>query len=209
MISYYCKILCHDQVYTLLLAICQNLQNLSKLLTLYYIILMLFNLTEKQHNLLRALGFTLAAMALYIPANIYPFMTMKYSGMYRYTTIWDGIRSLYDDNMLITATIVLMASIIIPIFKLIALLFIIINDLLNIGYNMRMTLLALIDFIGRWSMLDIFLVAIMVALVKFGSFATVSADSGTYLFSCVVILTMLASASLSECYEEQLCEISY
>lgn len=167
------------------------------------------NLTEKQHNLLRALGFTLAAMFLYVPANIYPFMTMKYSGIYRYTTIWDGIRGLYDDNMLITATIVLMASVIIPIFKLFALLFIIIFDLLNIGYNVRTSLLAMVDFIGRWSMLDIFLVAIMIALVKFGSFATVSADAGTYLFGCVVILTMLASASLSECYEEQICEISY
>lgn len=166
------------------------------------------NITEKQHNLLRALGFTLAAFALYIPANIYPFMTMKYSGQYHYTTIWDGIRSLYDDNMLITATIVLMASIIIPVFKLIALFFIIIADLFDIAYNVRTSLLALVDFIGRWSMLDIFLVAIMVALVKFGSFATVSADSGTYLLGCVVILTMLASASLSECYEEKVCETS-
>lgn len=165
-------------------------------------------LTDKQHNLLRALAFTLSALALYIPANIYPFMTMKYSGQYHYTTIWDGIRSLYDENMLITATIVLMASIIIPIFKLVALLVIIIADWLNVAYNMRTSLLALIEYIGRWSMLDIFLVAIMVALVKFGSFATVSADSGTYLLGCVVILTMLASASLSECYEDQLCEIS-
>lgn len=168
---------------------------------------MKIKLTIKQHYLLRALGFTFAALILYIPANIYPFMTMKYAGQYHYTTIWDGIRSLYDDNMLITATIVLMASIIIPIFKLLALLFIIVADFFNLAYNMRTTLLALIEFIGRWSMLDIFLVAIMVALVKFGSFATVSADAGTYLLGCVVILTMLASASLSECYDEKKCEI--
>lgn len=166
------------------------------------------HLTPKQHHLLRALAFTLSALALYIPANIYPFMTMKYSGQYHNTTIWDGIRTLYDEHMLITATIVLMASIIIPIFKLLALLFVIITDWFNVAYNIRTSLLALIDFIGRWSMLDIFLVAIMVALVKFGSFATVSADAGSYLLGCVVILTMLASASLSECYEEQLCEIS-
>lgn len=167
---------------------------------------MAIKFTTKQHHLLRALGFTLAALILYIPANIYPFMTMKYAGQYHYTTIWDGIRSLYDDNMLITATIVLMASVIIPVFKLLSLLFIIFADLFNIVYDIRTALLALVDFIGRWSMLDIFLVAIMVALVKFGSFATVSADSGTYLLGCVVILTMLASASLSECYNEKICE---
>lgn len=165
-------------------------------------------LTSKQHCLLRALAFTVAAMVLYFPANVYPLMTMKYSGIYHYTTIWDGIRTLYDENMLITATIVLMASIIIPIFKLLSLFIIIITEYFNVAYTMRTSLLALIDYIGRWSMLDIFLVSIMVALVKFGSFATVSADSGTYLLGCVVILTMLASASLSECYEEETCETS-
>ncbi len=163
-------------------------------------------LSLKQHNLLRALAFTIAAIVLYVPANIYPFMTMNYAGQYQYTTIWDGIRTLYDENMLLTATIVLMASIIIPIFKLLALLFIIITDYFDVIYDIRTSLLALVDFIGRWSMLDIFLLAIMVALVKFGSFATVSADSGSYLLGCVVILTMLASASLSECYGDNKCE---
>lgn len=167
---------------------------------------MLKKITTKQHNLLRACAFTVAAMVLYIPANLYPFMTMNYSGQYHYTTIWDGIRTLYDENMLITATIVLMASIIIPIFKLLALFFIIVTEYCDVLYDIRTSLLALVEYIGRWSMLDIFLVAIMVALVKFGSFATVTADSGTYLLGCVVILTMLASASLSECYEEEICE---
>lgn len=175
----------------------------SKLDILYYYYRMRWTLTYKQHLLLRALAFTVAALMLYLPANLYPFMTMKYFGQYHHTTIWDGIRTLYEENMLITGTIVFMASIIIPIFKLLALLMIIITDYLNIAYNVRTSLLALIDYIGRWSMLDIFLVAIMIGLVKFGSFATVSAGSATYLFGCVVILTMLASATLSEFYEEK------
>jgi paraquat-inducible protein A len=158
-------------------------------------------LTDKQHYLLRALGCSIAALCLYIPANIYPFITMKYGNQFNYATIWDGIRSLYESGEWGTATIVFMASIIIPIFKLFALFFIIITDMFNVAYNIRTSLLALIEFIGRWSMLDIFLVSIMVALVKFGSFATVTADAGTYLLGCVVILTMIASASLAECYK--------
>lgn len=158
---------------------------------------------EYKHNLLRSLAFTLAALALYIPANLYPFMMMNYGGKYKYATIMDGIRSLFDSGMWGTATIVFMASVIIPVFKLISLLFIIICDLLNVAKTARIALLALIDFVGRWSMLDVFLVAIMVALIKFGTFATVTANIATYLFGSVVILTMLASASLSECYEEQ------
>jgi len=149
-----------------------------------------------QHNLLRALAFTLAAIALYIPANLYPFMTMQYSGQFQYTTIWDGIRSLFADGMWITATIVFMASIIIPAFKLLALFFIIVTKFYNVAGVQRASLLILVEFIGRWSMLDIFLVAIMVALVKFGSFATVTADVGSYLLGGVVIFTMLASATL-------------
>lgn len=80
---------------------------------------MQFKLTTRQHHLLRALAFTLTALVLYVPANIYPFMTMKYSGQYHNTTIWDGIRTLYEENMLLTGTIVFMASMIIPVFKLI------------------------------------------------------------------------------------------
>lgn len=165
-------------------------------------------MTQFQHSLYRALGFTLAAIALYIPANLYPFMTMQYAGIYKNATIWDGIKSLYDSDMVATAGIVFMASIIIPIFKFASLLFIITAKWLNVAKRARMTLLVLVDFIGRWSMLDIFLVSIMVAIVKFGSFATVTADIGSYLLGFVVILTMLASASLIEALEEtQVCEI--
>jgi paraquat-inducible protein A len=164
---------------------------------------MLQNISEYQHNLLRSLAFTLAAFFLYIPANLYPFMMMNYAGKYKYATLMDGIRSLFDSGMWGTGTIVFMASVIIPVFKLMSLFFIIITDLLGVAKTSRIALLALVDFIGRWSMLDIFLVAIMVALIKFGSFATVTATIATYLFGGVVILTMLASASLSECYEEE------
>lgn len=155
------------------------------------------NIRINNHLLARSLAFTLTALVLYIPALLYPFMTMEYGGFYRYTTIWDGIRSLYDDNMWVTASIVFMASIIIPIFKLVALLFIIAANLWHFAPIARNSLLALIEYIGRWSMLDIFLVAIMVALVKFGSFAQVSADIASYLLGGVVISTMLASATLA------------
>ena len=159
-------------------------------------------MTLNQHNLYRSLAFTLAALALYIPVNMYPFMIMNYAGKYEYTTIWDGVRSLFDSGMWATATIVFAASIIIPIFKLVALLFIILANIFNILPTYRTSLLLFVDFIGRWSMLDVFLLAIMVALVKFGSFATVTASLSSYLLGCVVIFTMLASASLNTPYDD-------
>lgn len=153
------------------------------------------NLT--QHNIYRSLAFTISAIALYVPTNLYPFMTMKFSGQYHSTTIWDGISSLFEEGMWATATIVFMASIIIPIFKFVALLFIIFANMFDFAAAARTSLLILVDFIGRWSMLDIFLIAIMVSLVKFGSIGTVSANVASYLLGCVVILTMLASATLN------------
>lgn len=125
-------------------------------------------------------------------------MTMNYAGQYQHTNIWDGIKSLFESGMLATAIIVFMASIIIPVIKLISLLFIILANLFSFAPIARTSLLLFIDFIGRWSMLDVFLIAIMVALIKFGSFATVKAGVASYLLGFVVILTMLASASLRQ-----------
>lgn len=151
---------------------------------------------KDNHHIYRSLAFTFAAIALYIPANLYPFMTMKFSGKYQDSTIWDGIKSLFEGGMWATATIVFMASIIIPVFKFAALLFINFAHLYNFGKVARRSLLILVEFIGRWSMLDIFLVSIMVAIIKFGSFAKVTADISSYLLGFVVIFTMLASATL-------------
>jgi len=154
-------------------------------------------MTRRTHNLLRSLAFTLAALFLYVPVNLYPFMTMNYFGKYQYTTIWEGVRSLFDSGMWATATIVFSASIIIPLFKLVALLFVIISDLFRFAPTWCVSLLKFVDFIGRWSMLDVFLLSIMVALIKFGSFATVTADMSSYMLGMVVIFTMLASATLN------------
>jgi paraquat-inducible protein A len=159
-------------------------------------------LTTIQHKLFRSLAFTVAAIALYIPANIYPFMTMNYAGQYQDATIWDGISSLFEGGMFITAGIVFLATIIIPALKFISLLLIISAKMLNISAISHIRLLTFIEFIGRWSMLDIFIVAIMVALIKFASFATVSADISSYLLGGVVILTMLASSNLAACVKE-------
>lgn len=156
------------------------------------------NNTVDFHRLARALAFTLMALFMYIPALLYPFMLMRYAGLYKYTTIWDGIRSLFNEGSWVTASIVFLASIIIPIFKLAALLFIIVAHMLQVAPVARNSLLVFIEYIGRWSMLDIFLVAIMVALVKFGAFADVSAESASYLLGGVVISTMLASATLAK-----------
>jgi len=158
----------------------------------------LSNITPTSHSVLRSLALALTALALYVPANLYPMMTMQYMGTYRTTTIWQGVTSLFETNMWITGSIVLMASIIIPLFKILSMTIIAMSALTGKGKVAASSLLKFIIFIGRWSMIDVFLVALMVALVKFGSFATVTAGTGSYLFAGVVVFTMLSSTTFNK-----------
>jgi len=155
------------------------------------------NITPASHSVLRTLALALTALALYVPANLYPVMTMQYMGTYSTTTIWQGVTSLFESNMWITGSIVLTASIIIPLFKILSLTIISLSALTGKGQVAGYSLLKFIEFIGRWSMIDVFLVALMVALVKFGLFATVTAGTGSYLFAGVVVFTMLASTTFN------------
>src|SRR6202012_2167281 len=72
-------------------------------------------------------AFSLAALFLYVPANIYPIMVMEYMGRHTENTVWGGVRALYQDRMWYVAAIVFAASIVIPLLKLLGLFFLVIN----------------------------------------------------------------------------------
>jgi paraquat-inducible protein A len=139
----------------------------------------------------------IAALILYIPANIYPILRMHFYGGYSESTVWDGVVSLAEQNQWFVALIVFLASIVIPILKLGGLLYLVISARFNLGRRLRdrTRIYRFIDVIGPWAMLDVFLLAILVALVKLGTIATILPGPGLIAFSAVVVLTMLASAS--------------
>jgi len=140
---------------------------------------------------------TIAALLLYVPANIYPILRMSLYGASSENTIWDGVVSLMQHNEYFVAAIVFMASIVVPLFKLLGLLFLVAS--VNWGHGRRLRARAhiskFIDAIGPWAMLDVFLLAILVALVKLGDLARVIPGPGLLAFTGVVVLTMLASQS--------------
>ncbi len=143
----------------------------------------------------KTISFSLTALIFYVPANLFPFMTMELYGSQNSTTIWDGIISLVEAGSYFIAFIVLLASIIIPFFKLLALFFLAATAK-NSKYAYEKTqLYRLIESIGRWSMLDIFLLAVLVAIMKLGPWTSVQPEIGSLMFVFVVIFTMLASAS--------------
>lgn len=143
------------------------------------------------------LALTLAALLLYIPANIYPIMSMSLYGSYNENTIWDGVVSLMQHDEYFVAAIVFLASIVIPLLKLLGLFFLGIGVKLGSGRRLRgrTRIYQFIDAIGPWAMLDVFLLAILVALVKLGDLARVIPGPGLVAFTCVVVLTLLASQS--------------
>ncbi len=139
------------------------------------------------------LAFSITALVLYIPANLFPFMGIELYGRRNTATIWDGIVSLAKAGSWPIAIIVFLASILIPLLKLI-ILFYLSLDSSDRQPRLKDNLYRIVEAIGRWSMLDIFLLSIMIAILKLGKWATVEPKPGALLFALVVIFTMLASA---------------
>lgn len=145
----------------------------------------------------RTWALLIAAAVLYLPANIEPVMiTSSFFGTQR-DTILSGVAYLWTSGSWPLAIVVFVASIAVPLLKLIALAFLAISVHRRSARRLReRTLLyRALEFIGRWSMLDIFVVMVLVALVNLQALANVQAGRGALWFGCVVVLTMLASMS--------------
>jgi paraquat-inducible protein A len=152
---------------------------------------------RKFNSLQRTAALTLAALVLYVPANIYPILRMEFYGAYSESTVWDGCVKLFQDGMWFIAVIVFLASILIPLFKLLGLFFLVLlAKSRSVRWRRERTrIFQFIDVIGPWAMLDVFLLAVLVAVVKFERIATILPGPGIIAFASVVILTILASQS--------------
>ena len=148
-------------------------------------------------SLQRTWAFALAAVVLYIPANTYPVLTVVRLGAGQPSTILGGVRELIDAGMWPLAALVFFASVAVPVLKLIGLGTLLISTHMGTEWALhdRTILYRIVDTVGRWSMIDIFMESILVGLVQFGQVASVYPGPGAIAFSAVVILTMLAARS--------------
>lgn len=152
---------------------------------------------RRPNSLARTWALLITAAILYIPANVLPIMTVSTLGQGSPDTIMSGVITLMQHGMLPIAAVVFIASILVPTFKLvgIALLLYSVQCHQPLSARQRIVMYRFIEFIGRWSMLDIFVIAILVAVVNFGRIASVEANLGAVAFASVVILTMLAAVT--------------
>ncbi len=145
----------------------------------------------------RCWALTIAATLLLVPANILPIMTIKSFGRGEPDTIFSGIISLFQHELYPIGIIVFLASIVVPFLKIIGLVMLLfsVRGLISMGHRERTKMYRIIEFFGKWSMLDVFVVSLLVALVEVGDIATVNAGLGATAFCLVVILTMFAANS--------------
>lgn len=150
---------------------------------------------RKPDSLRRTWALLLTAALMYIPANVLPIMTVYSLGKGQPDTIMSGVIELIHYGMLPIAIVVFVASILVPTFKLVGLglLLYSIQRKQPLSARQRGVMYRFIEWIGRWSMLDIFVITILVALVKFGNLAAIEAGFGAVAFCSVVVLTMLAA----------------
>jgi paraquat-inducible protein A len=137
----------------------------------------------------------IAAAVLFVPANAFPVLVTTTFGTTEASTILGGVVFLYKEGSWVLALIVLVASVVVPIGKLAALMYLMVTvqrGSLKSNHD-RTRLYRLVEVIGRWSMLDVFVVAFIVALVQLDPLMSVAPGIGVMYFMAVVVLTMIAA----------------
>jgi paraquat-inducible protein A len=150
---------------------------------------------RKPYSLFKTFIYVISAFIMLFPANFLPMMIITKLKVVYVNTIWDGVVGFYEKGEYFLSFIVFFASIFIPIFKILALIWLLI--MAKIGKNrfsyFSTKLYKIINFIGKYSMLDVFVVTIMTGFLQFGNLIHIEAGSAVIPFTLVIIFTMLAT----------------
>jgi paraquat-inducible protein A len=152
---------------------------------------------RKPASLSKTWAFLGAAAVLYIPANVLPVMyTSSLFGAQK-DTIMSGVVYLWVSGSWPLAVIVFIASVAVPLLKILALSILAASIQFRLLFSplTRARMYRVIEFIGRWSMLDIYVITMLVALVQFRAMATIQAGPAAIAFGAVVVLTMFAATA--------------
>lgn len=152
---------------------------------------------RKPHSLQYTLAWNVAALIAFIPANLYPIMILYSMGIGDPNTILSGIGEFIDHGLYPIAVIIFTASIIVPLIKIIGLFLLVYR--VHTGVRLRpdkhSKFYHALEFLGPWSMLDVFVVALLVAVVELGFVTSVAAGPAINYFTLTVIFTMIAANS--------------
>ena len=148
----------------------------------------------------KTIALLLSAVIIYVPSNIYPIMVTEYLGTAVGSNIIDGVISLWGMNSYFVAMVIFIASICIPMLKILCILWLMYASKYGFKRNPSKynKLYRIVLFIGRWSMIDVFVVIIMSTVVRMSGLLTISPGIAIVFFSFTVLLTMLAAEEYDE-----------
>jgi len=152
---------------------------------------------RNSNSLSRTWALLITAVILYVPANVLPIMTVTYFGSGTPDTIMSGIILLIQLGSYPVAAVIFIASILVPLLKMVALTILLLSVQFKwvMDGRQRTRMYRAVELVGRWSMLDMFVIALLVALVNYGSIAQIVSGPGATAFGTVVVLTMLAATT--------------
>ncbi|CAG4893617.1 paraquat-inducible protein A [Paraburkholderia gardini] len=152
---------------------------------------------RKPASLSRTWAYLVAAMVLYVPANVLPVMDTSSLFGAQKDTIMSGVVYLWVSGSWLLAVLVFVASIVVPMLKILGLVYLTVSTQLHSRWlpEQRTWIYRIVELVGRWSMLDIYVITMLVALVQFQALATIKAGPASIAFGAVVVLTLLAAMS--------------
>jgi paraquat-inducible protein A len=152
---------------------------------------------RKPNSIGRTWALVIAAYVLIIPANLMPVMATGSLFGTEDDTIFGGVQFLWNSNSQVLAIILFCASIVIPFSKLFSLTFLLISVQRRSHWrpDLRARLYRIVEAIGRWSMIDVYVATMLTALVQFGGLMSIRAGAGAIAFATVVVLTIFAAKS--------------
>jgi paraquat-inducible protein A len=152
---------------------------------------------RKPNSISRTWAFLIAAVVLYIPANVLPVMYTSSVFGSQNDTILSGVVYLWTSGSWPLAVVVFVASITVPLLKILSIAVLALSAQMRAQWQprQRARLYRIVELVGKWSMLDIFVIAILVALVQLKALATINAGPAAIAFGAVVVLTMFAAMS--------------
>lgn len=150
---------------------------------------------RKPRSIARSWALLITAAVLYVPANLLPIMHTGSLFGAQSDTIMSGIVYLWHAGSWDLAAVVFIASVVVPLAKLFALAFLLVSVQRRSTWQpmQRAKLYRVVEFVGKWSMLDVYVVALLATLVHFQSLATITAGPGAVAFGGVVVITMFAA----------------
>ena len=147
---------------------------------------------ERWSNALSAAA-ALSALLLYIPAITLPILTIERMGNRNHASVWKGVVQFLTGGEYFVGTVVLVCSVIIPLLKLLGLLWLVLLPG-RLPSRQKARLFRMIEWSGKWGMLDVLLIAILVAWVKMGDLVTIRPGKAVLAFCLMVFLSLIASA---------------